>query len=59
MKDLIDFVMNENEDFWEKQMKEAGVPNDILIAVRDNKSKDGKVSINMLCSILCKMYRNK
>ena len=59
MKDLKDFVMNENEDFWEKQMKEAGVSNDILIAVRDNKSKDGKVSIDMLCSILCKMYRNK
>ena len=70
MKSITDFMINEdheinedneiNEDYesFSKSMGKNGVPDDVIWALYDNRSKNGTISETCLCRVLEAIFKN-
>lgn len=58
MKNITDFMINEDYESFSKSMKKNGVPDNVIMALYDNRSNDGKISESCLCRVLEAIFKN-
>jgi hypothetical protein len=64
MKDLNKIInesidINEDYDSFERDLRKNNVPDEVILALYDNRSRDRMVSERMLCAAIKAMYKNK
>jgi hypothetical protein len=63
MKDIVNIInestkINEGYESFYQDLKKKGLPDNIIFAIWDNRSSDGKVGIDMLCAVLKEIYKD-
>ena len=63
MKDIITTInelteINEGYESFYQGLKKKGLPDNIIFAIWDNHSSDGKVGVDMLCAVLKEIYKD-
>ena len=50
--------VNEGYESFYQGLKKKGLPDNIIFAIWDNHSSDGKVGVDMLCAVLKEIYKD-